>query len=145
MKLREAIEFVNEEDAGSEELMGKEDLNRFTASLKSKLLAKSFSAEQAQKVVGQFLTELNSSGWLAKIIPDDKTKPDVIVNINGSQVLFTVIADGTGERKTFTYNTVKSDGEYKAPTNVVANQSAQAVHPTNSFQRYANVQQKAGQ
>lgn len=114
MKLQEALDFVNEEAGGEEELKGKEDRGRLAADIKKKLIIKGFTPEQAASVIGSLIQQLNSSGWLNKILPDDERIADIKINIDGSQVRFFVTSDeNPKETQTFTINSV---GEQEAVT-----------------------------
>jgi len=142
MKLQEAIDLVNEEGAGSEELKGKADITNFSLNLKKALINKGFKSDKAGSIVGQFIQQLNTSGWMAKILPDDESTPDVKINIEGSQVRFFVTADeNPRETHTFTINGVASPVVRTMPTLEQPKDYNNAT--TDSFQRAANIAAKA--
>lgn len=102
MKIKKLLEELIK--GGEEELAGKEDSPRFLISLKKKLLGKGFTERQSSFIISSFAKELNSSGWMNKILPEDDKNPDVVLNLNGSEVNFIVVSDSDPrDRKTFTY------------------------------------------
>ncbi len=140
MKIQEAICFVNEDVIDKETFKGKDDIARFAVSIKQKIMSKGFQPEQAQKIIAKLLNDLNKTGWF-EVAPEQLS-----IAIDGSNVMFTAVYGTSGKRQTFTYSGVDNNGgEYKAPTNVSANPNAQAVYPTDSFQRYGNLKNKVPQ
>jgi hypothetical protein len=136
MKLQEALDFINEEAVGKEELKGKNDIARFAVSVKQMIMSKGFKPEQAQNILAKFLNDMNKSGWF------DNMPDEVLIAVDGSNVLFTTVAENGKKRQTFTYSGVEDQaGEYKAPTNVVGRSNPQA-QTTNSFERYGNLKAK---
>lgn len=89
----EIKKWLNEELVAAEEITGRQDLQPFLVGIKNTLVKKSFDAAQASSIVGDFLKQLNASGYLAKIEKDDAAVKDIQVSVEGSNVSFTVTSD----------------------------------------------------
>lgn len=140
MKINEVLSIIGEEAVGGDELAGKDDLKRFLVNIKSMLLKKGFSQEQAASITNEFLNDVNSTGWLAKIMVNDNTKQDVQISVEGSNVSFTLFADDGTDMKTFVVKGVKDNVQQPDKANV---EFKTGKPTTNTFQRYANIQAKA--
>jgi hypothetical protein len=138
MKIKD---FIKEEMVDQEELAGKSDLQPFLLNIKKTLIGKGFSAEQSASIVSSFLTQINSSGYLAKIEKNDSSVKDVTVSLNGSDVIFSVVSDlDPRDRKSFIIKGVASAPAGKE--NVSANTVA-GKRTMDTFQMQANIAAKA--
>ena len=142
MKINEVLSIIGEEAVGGEELAGKDDLKRFLLTIKKMVLSKGFNEEQASSIVNEFLNDVNSTGWLQKIMVNDNTKQDVQVSVEGSNVNFTLFSDDGTAMKTFVVKGVKDNMPQGTgqPVKPVAGKAT-----TDTFQRYGNIKAKAGQ
>lgn len=137
MKIKD---FINEALVAQEELAGREDLQPFLLSIKKTLAGKGFSTEQTATAVSDFIKQLNASGYLAKIEKNDSSIKDVSVNINGSDVTFSVVSDlDPRDRKSFTIKTMAAQtGKENVSTTPVAGKRTM-----DTFQLQGNIAAKA--
>jgi hypothetical protein len=135
--------WLNEEIVAAEELAGKEDLQPLLLKLKKTLMGKSFSVEQANRAVGSFLQQLNSSGFLAKIEKNDSAVKDITVIVNGSDVVFSVVSDSDPrDRKSFTIKGVEPAAPAKEKV-AAAPVAPAGKRNMDTFQLNANIAAKA--
>ena len=136
--MRDALNFVNEEFAGTVPLnsLDTNSIITFTKSLKGMVEAKGVEDQEAAPIISAFVKKLFASGFIDK----NKLPDNIVVSVNKDNVLF---------------NCKREDGVVKVfemPRSAQAAPQAQPLQiknynnaPTNTFERYGNIQQKAGQ